>query len=738
MIKGKNKEMTKIKHFNPMALREKYTVGSVKRTNPFSSFWADNDWDNRRTDILDDVEVPKKKGVDHIKLASYRRAISNFVTIVTNQSDIPVRFQSNDNSYTDGKVVTIGSKIDEKNFDPVVGLALHEGSHIKLSDFDFLRNLESNIPQEVFLDGEKVGFGKWDVVGHIKSLLNYVEDRRIDYYVFSNSPGYKGYYHSMYDKYFHSKVIDKALLTDSHTSLDWDSYIMRIINLTNKNRRLDVLPNLDKIYTLIFGGGRVKKLSSTEDAFNVAVEIYRLIIEVLPEVTYDENGNPIDTSGMDSSGESGGGNGDAGTELSDDEFQDLLDNMDSQDGMGGSDSGSSIEIPSTSDSNHSASGTDDKGNQIELTPKQQKQLMNHIEKQKDFNNGDTKKVGKLTKKDSAIVKTMEEAGVENVKAGEGIGGKEYDYSSGKYLPGKGTEVIYVKKLTQTMIDENLFPSVLRGRNSYYYNSDRDNEMMSQGLSLGTKLGRKLQVRGESRDLKWTRLNSGKIDKRLIAELGFGNERVFNTTFVDKYSDAFLHISVDASGSMGGDKWFKTMISTIAICKAVDMIQGVDVMVTFRSTHDTNQRGGVTRPLILVAYDSRVDKFTKVKNMFPSIYPGGTTPEGLCFEAIMKDVIPTSNNRDSYFLNISDGMPMFSNSELNYYHQDAVEHTRTQVDNFRKMGIKVLSYFVSDSSYGREDNVRDFKRMYGKDAEMIDLSSVVQISKTMNEKFLEKK
>ncbi len=738
MIKGKNKEMTKIKHFNPMALREKYTVGSVKRTNPFSSFWADNDWDNRRTDILDDVEVPKKKGVDHIKLASYRRAISNFVTIVTNQSDIPVRFQSNDNSYTDGKVVTIGSKIDEKNFDPVVGLALHEGSHIKLSDFDFLRNLESNIPQEVFLDGEKVGFGKWDVVGHIKSLLNYVEDRRIDYYVFSNSPGYKGYYHSMYDKYFHSKVIDKALLTDSHTSLDWDSYIMRIINLTNKNRRLDVLPNLDKIYTLIFGGGRVKKLSSTEDAFNVAVEIYRLIIEVLPEVTYDENGNPIDTSGMDSSGESGGGNGDAGTELSDDEFQDLLDNMDSQDGMGGSDSGSSIEIPSTSDSNHSASGTDDKGNQIELTPKQQKQLMNHIEKQKDFNNGDTKKVGKLTKKDSAIVKTMEEAGVENVKAGEGIGGREYDYSRGEYLPGKGTEVIYVKKLTQTMIDENLFPSVLRGRNSYYYNSDRDNEMMSQGLSLGTKLGRKLQVRGESRDLKWTRLNSGKIDKRLIAELGFGNERVFNTTFVDKYSDAFLHISVDASGSMGGDKWFKTMISTIAICKAVDMIQGVDVMVTFRSTHDTNQRGGVTRPLILVAYDSRVDKFTKVKKMFPSIYPGGTTPEGLCFEAIMKDVIPTSNNRDSYFLNISDGMPMFSNSELNYYHQDAVEHTRTQVDNFRKMGIKVLSYFVSDSSYGREDNVRDFKRMYGKDAEMIDLSSVVQISKTMNEKFLEKK
>ena len=113
---------SKIKHFNPMALREKYSIGGKKTSNPFSSFWADEQWSARRTTILDDVdEVPKKKSVDHVQLASYRRAISNFVNIVTGRSDIPVRFQSNDSSYTDGKVVMIGSKIDEKNFDPVVG-----------------------------------------------------------------------------------------------------------------------------------------------------------------------------------------------------------------------------------------------------------------------------------------------------------------------------------------------------------------------------------------------------------------------------------------------------------------------------------------------------------------------------------------------------------------------------------------------------------------------------------------
>ena len=716
---------SKINHFNPMALREKYSIGSEKRTNPFSSFWSDNDWNSRRTEILDDE--PIKKSIDHVALASYRRAISNFVTIVTNKSDIPVRFQSSDDSYTDGKTVVIGSKIDEKNFDPVVGLALHEGSHIKLSDFDLIRNLETNIPEEFFLRGEKVGFGRYEVLSHIKNLLNYVEDRRIDYYVFSNSPGYKGYYHSMYDKYFHSKVIDKALLTDSHTSLDWDSYIMRILNLTNKNRRLDVLPNLDKIYKTIFGGGKVKKLNTTEEALNVALEVYTLVLEVLPEVELDENGNPIDTSGMDSSGEMGGENGNESNTMSDEEFEDMMDGMENGSG----------EI-STSNSNHSASGTDTDGKPVELTERQTKQLMKAIEKQKDFNNGDTKKVGKLSKKDAGIVKTMEDAGVEKVTAGENITSGKYDYNIGDYLPGKGVGVIYVKKLTQSMIDDRIFPNVLRGSGYWNWSDEDGNEMISKGIALGTKLGRKLQVRGEARDLKWNRLDSGKIDKRLIAELGFGNERVFSTTFVDKYSDAFLHISVDASGSMGGDKWKDSMISTIAICKAIDMIPNVDVVVSFRSTHDGNysSRTSSTSPLILIGYDSRVDKFSKVKKMFPHIYPGGTTPEGLCFEAILKDIVPTSTNRDSYFLNLSDGMPMFSNSEINYYHEDARVHTKKMVNEIRKMGVNVLSYFIGDD-YDRSNNMEDFKSMYGSDAKFIDVTNMMNVSKTMNEKFLEK-
>ena len=47
------------------------------------------------------------------------------------------------------------------------------------------------------------------------------------------------------------------------------------------------------------------------------------------------------------------------------------------------------------------------------------------------------------------------------------------------------------------------------------NIDDNKKPIHDGLVKGTMLGRKLQVRGESRETKWTRLDSGRIDKRLI-------------------------------------------------------------------------------------------------------------------------------------------------------------------------------------------------------------------------------
>ena len=62
---------SKFKHFNPMKLREKYTAN---KTNNYSSFWMNDDWDSRKTSIFDDGdEVVGKPKTDLVALAGYSK-----------------------------------------------------------------------------------------------------------------------------------------------------------------------------------------------------------------------------------------------------------------------------------------------------------------------------------------------------------------------------------------------------------------------------------------------------------------------------------------------------------------------------------------------------------------------------------------------------------------------------------------------------------------------------------------
>ena len=663
--------------------------------NNYTNFWNDI---QVNTGVVDEDFVKPK--VDHIALAGYRRAIGNFVNIVTNRSDIKVRYQQNGDSYTDGKTVTIGSKIDEKNFDHVVGLALHEGSHILLSDFRFLRELNHHTPEELIMTGEDLGFTKAQTLNHLKNMLNYVEDRRIDYYVFTTSPGYKGYYHAMYDKYFHSNAITKALKDNTFgNDLTLDNYMNRIINFTNKESDLDALPELRNIYRKIFSS--VKTMTTMEEAFGVALGCMTIVYNNIKPLPKSTDMKPVGQGGQGAGQGGGQSKSDMLNEAADklahgdyNGYQEIMDKISETDWTKLKEQVSdSTEVNDTKFPN--------------LTPNQVKTLENALSRQKEFMQGRPQKVGRLTKKDSSMVKSMEDSGVTIKEVGKDIEQNSWR-SNRKDFTGT-TQVLFVKKITQQMIDDRVFPNLFYyGYRSIGYTADS----IIAGKKLGTLLGRKLQVRSESRTLKNSRLDSGRIDKRLIAELGFGNSKVFSTTFVENYNDAVIHISVDASGSMGGEKWKNTMTAVVAICKAASMISGLDVVVSFRTTHSDSGSMG-QRPLVAIGYDSRVDKFRKIEMLWPSLFPGGTTPEGLCYEAIMDDFVPSASNRDSYFLNFSDGMPMFGSSDYDYYGEQALQHTKKQVNEIIKKGIQVLSYFIGDDERNDDRNMRDFKTMYGK-------------------------
>ena len=699
-----------------------------------SSYWL-KDWDDEDivVDTMNDVE---KKSHDIYKLSASKRAISNFVNIVTNDS-IPVIFNERGDSYTDGKSVVIGSNVIEpKDFDIAVGLALHEGSHIKLTDFDNLKNIYDLVPDYIKDGAIKKGIS--NPISVIKDLWNVVEDRRIDRFVFDSAPGYRDYYRAMYDKYFNDKLIDKALQSDEHTEECVESYMFRIINLHNKHTDLNALKGLREIYKVI-GLGSINRLKNSLDTLNIAMKVFQIIMSNLPSSENGENGSDGENGENQQSqnGEGGSGSGsNEPREMTDEEFEDLQNQMNGSSPMSGDmdsqpSGGNGMEIdnlpenmeggePTQSDSTGGS-----QSDKVKLSDRQKELLKKKIQKQKDFMDGDVRKKT-ISKKDNQNVQAIDESGSEVTNVGNNM-----EQGWGRVT--KGTQCIVVKKLTQSLLESEMFPM----SSLNYWNVENDGPIkryyekeVAEGVKLGTILGKKLQVRGEDRNTVFNRQKHGKIDRRMISSLGFGNENVFQYMETDSYKKANLHISIDASGSMNGPKWTKTLTNVVALCKAVDMIQNLSIQVSFRTTSNNN-------PYIVMAYDSRTDKFSKVKKMFPSLNTGGTTPEGLCFEAIMKNFLGGTNDMDSYFLNISDGEPYFGNNEIYYSGDVAFEHTRKMVKQIEGMGIKTLSYYVESWIPQGGEPSEGFKRMYGKGAKLIDVTNVSQITKTINGLFLQK-
>ena len=683
-----------------------------------SSFWLDDDFTSSGTSIFDDLEENTKPKVDLLKLAGYRRAIANFVSIVTGQS-IPVQFSGAD-SYTDGKKVNISSKLNDNEFDPAVGLALHEGSHIKLTDFDITRELSDckNIPSHLVdmvkdkyfshltfekdsqTEDDKIWLAKEHIVSKMKDLLNIVEDRRIDNFVYKSAPGYRGYYESLYDKYFNAKIVDKGLQSDEYTEANWESYMFRICNITNPNRRLDIM-NFKKIWNIL-DLKNIDRLKSSFDALCVAYRIFEEVESNIPKP------KPKEVKDCDGDGQCEKDGGEGFCDNGPHSYETTNKEAKCPEGDAPEDDGSK------------AKGEKAKKGK-ELSPRQLQQLAKAIDKQKAFGDGDVKKK-KLCKRDQKAIKAMEEAGIDS---------KDVKYQSKDWhgnFHDRKQEVYIIKNVTQSLIDSEQFPSFFK---TWEWKTDDKKLAVKEGLVLGKMLGKKLKVRAEEKNTKFNRLRTGKIDNRMLASCGYGNESIFEKIESFAYNPGIIHISIDNSGSMSGRKLLQAMKTTTAIAKACSMIDNMDVVVSFRAADHVGSNRNMYLPIIATIYDSRKDHLRKLVKIMPQVDSCGTTPEGLCFSAIMNDILEASRGKDAYFLNFSDGMPWFQM----YEGEGALNHTRQQVVKMRKEGIKVLSYFIG-GEYSSDRNNSDFKKMYGKDAEYVNTNNVISLAKTMNSKFLE--
>ena len=715
---------------------KEFKKSKVKKEKSYSSYWMFDDWyekgnTSRFSGLSSDVKTSGGSDiVKLIKLTSYQRAIANFVKIVTKQ-DIPVVFGGN-TSATNGKRVVLASDISDKNFDVVVGLALHEGSHIKLTDFNlWTKHLEEiTNPSAAGYLGEQERRAK-------KDILNIIEDRRIDDYVFRSSPGYRAYYHKMYEHYFYSDEVTKGIASDDFRDpTNMQHYLFRLANITNPLTDLDALPGFREIYNMI-DVKNIGRLKSTQDALQLTNQVYEKIQQYIADAESNQGGGSGNSTTGGGKDKKGGNQADQSKQNSDmgganTDLMDVLGELSDQDS--GSDAADSDNAGNT--------------NTVQLSDKERQSVQRAWDKQRAFLEGDVNK--KLaTKKLQNQLEEVSKMDLDIQVVGDNVKGFKcvvYDLVNKSYVrqvmhlsnkcnaPGiSDSETLQIKKEYAAISNHHLQPNRIgiiaadaglplffRGKNSAYVN---------KGLELGSLLGRKLQVRNEERSLVFNRLVSGNIDSKRLAHAGYGIETVFKQVHIDRYKQAILNISLDLSSSMNGKKWCETVQMCSAIVKAATYVQNLRVQVNARTTQ--GNRGEL--PVLILCYDSKVNNMKQFIDVMSCITPSGTTPEGLCFDALMKTGnLATSNSEcTSYFLNISDGEPGMAGWHGNV----AVAFTRKMVQKMmRDYGANIISFFVSDYSSKQEPS-QTFRNMYGKDSRMVSADNVVQIARELNQKFL---
>jgi hypothetical protein len=556
---------------------------------------------------------------DPIFLAQVQKGVTNFVKILTGKN-IPVQYAVSGDSMTDGETVYIAANLKEDTIDYMVGLALHEASHILLTDFGYLNKEKGKVLENTYKIPQ-------EDLDNVFTLVNFVEDKRIDNFVYSTAPGYQPYYEELYRKSFYSEIIDENLKNDVFRSPSWDAYFFRIINIFNRNSDLDALPGLREVRDLLTYN-RINMLESTRDSVKVAVDIYDIIKEHIDEEEEKEDGEDK-----------------------------KMDN-------------------------------------------QEYKTRDQVDRQKNFINSQYRKK-RVHKKIKEQVNKLANS----------------DTKINNYLLSQNTSI-------PTLITKNW--------EEYFTGPFGHNEeAVNKGLFLGKQLLKKLKVRNTVKKDIFENQKKGKLNSSKLYQALF-NENLFYRIEKEDYKNIFIHISLDLSGSMRGEKLTQTVQTAVAIAYAACNIKGFDVEISLRGTIDPNKSKSMHSsnqvPILAYAFNSKKDS-TKKLQRFKKLITCGMTPEGICLDQIRKDLPSPSYYQEVYLVNISDGLPNISSASYNF--STAINHTAKVVNEYKKDNIGLLSYFIHDTWDKTQKSEGTFKKMYGKNAKYIDINNVSLVADSIN-------
>lgn len=704
-----------------------------------SDFWGKSFMDDLFS-YREGIETSPKDRVDIQKmflLNDVRTSVADFIRILTGrQIRVEFRNSKNGESYysknKDDSVIVLSADIDTENFDAIVGLSLHEATHVVRTKMEYFNNTFSGLPTAAKWEFKKAVMDTplydnllktsvvdqngmlrwlWRDLGHF--VLNFIEDRVIDDWQYKTSPGYREYYIALYNEYF-SEYKDNALIdTTAYRDPDAvDSYLWRMFTLINDDPDLDALPKLAEIAEIL-NLPKIGRIKNTKKSFALMIQIVNIIAANTTKLTADLDSPQKGKSSGEGAPSSGGGNPDSTVESDDSSNDSSNEEHEKKDADNSSDDKKDVD-------------STEKNKPKQMSSKEKRSARKSLDKKKKFLSGDFDKT-KISPNEQDFLQNIKDGSVD-LKDNEFKPGPaaQKTMESQRSLYGASPErvdkTLVIKKVTDSVLNNSLhsrmFQSARRGR------SESDFERMwTLGLSQGKSLAKKVQIRTEDNVTRYNRLEYGKVEQRRIHALVTGAEDVFYRTHVDSYNDVLVWVSVDASGSMGPN-WMKTILLMVTLAQAAKKIRGFDVVIDIRGdTHSNYERF----PSVAIIFDSRTDSMPQFKSILSRVHPGSSTPEGLCIRGIV-DMIPSpKQGLDTYFLNISDGLPGY----YVFNGKEAIQYTKSVIDSLKKRGVGVLAYYLT-SYWANKEPSDNFKTMYGaKESHSIKASDVTKIAKTIN-------
>lgn len=557
-------------------------------------------------------------------------------------------------SATDGSTILVGTDVfddkilsKEAKTDVFCGFTIHEGCHIKYTDFRVTGVLENDV---------------------IRALTNVLEDERIEQKMCDTYPGFSKFLEQA--KYF---IFDKVFV-ESYDEIDTSNYATRMLNVILRIVRYPKY--LQREDFLMFGEYLVqikallKELpDSTYQAVKVATEIYN-IIKVLWKEEMDKTRKEAGESsrsdtGDGEEGESVASDGEDGG-FSDGEKKSIKEMVESFEG----------EESSTKESDGKKSGS---------------------EKSEEAKTEESEKIGAGTK-DAEETESKSEGGKdeERLITGGGVPGADFEDDLDDLIKKlhsitrrgvsiSNSEAAMILKAHATLVRElegtleksgkDIFFIPEKENRAEYFNSLK---RVKRYVPLIAKV-----LRGHYRNYEVIHksMRAGILDTDKLAEASQGVPTIYKQKGTIITEQITVGILVDESGSMRGSRIRAARDTVILLTEALSTVKNISLFVYGHSA-DSIAGGGTE----LYTY---LEKDLRKKYRLGSVDARYENRDGTAIKEVAKRIRKFTKDKVLLFV-VSDGAP----SAMEYRGAMAIRDTRYSVLEVEKMGFNVVQVCIA--------------------------------------------